>query len=129
MKKVLAAAVMVLVLAGVAFAKSYEVKKKAGENSVTVTIDKNPPVVGDNGVTIAITDSAGKAVTDAKVRLDYSMPAMPGMPAMSYKTDSKQEGSVYKAKMSLSMGGSWNIAVKVSLKGKMSTIRFSIDAQ
>ena len=27
---------------------------------------------------------------DAKVKIDYVMPAMPGMPAMNYKTDTDQ---------------------------------------
>jgi inner membrane protein involved in colicin E2 resistance len=124
--------VFVLVLfvaAGIAYAKDYEVKKKAGEYDVEVKIDRNPPVVGDNNVKVEIKDSAGKRVTDAKVVVDYGMPAMPGMPAMNYKTDAELKGDEYKAKMNLSMSGSWNIAVKITRAGKTSTMKFTVDAK
>jgi hypothetical protein len=128
MKKLFVFTVVFLLIAGMAYAKDYEVKKKAGAYDVTVTIDKNPPVVGDNNVTVVIKDASGKSVTDAKVLVDYSMPAMSGMPAMNYKTNAELNGSEYKAKMVLSMAGSWNIAVKISKGGKTSTVKFSVDA-
>ena len=128
MKKLFVFTVVFLLIAGMAYAKDYEVKKKAGAYDVTVTIDKNPPVVGDNYVTVVIKDVSGKNVTDAKVLVDYSMPAMSGMPAMHYKTNAGLNGSEYKATMVLSMAGSWNIAVKISKGGKTSTVKFSVDA-
>jgi hypothetical protein len=115
--------------AGVALAKDYEVKKKAGEFDVVVTIDKNPPVTGDNGVTIAVKDAGGKAVKDAKVVVDYSMPAMPGMPPMNYKADAMLKGDVYAATMNLSMAGPWNIAVKITREGRTSGMKFTVDAK
>jgi len=128
MKKLFVFTVVFLLIAGMAYAKDYEVKKKAGAYDVAVTIDKNPPVVGDNNVTVVIKDTSGKSVTDAKVLVDYSMPAMSRMPAMHYKTNAELSGSEYKAKMVLSMAGSWNIAVKISKGGKTSTVKFSVDA-
>ena len=128
MKKIALVSMVLLLIAGIAYAKNYEVTKKAGEYTVVATIDKNPPVVGDNNISIAIKDAAGNTVTDAKVKVDYSMPAMPGMPAMNYKEDAQLSGSAYTAKMNLSMSGSWNIAVKVSRGGKSSTMKFNIDA-
>jgi hypothetical protein len=119
----------VLLSAGVVFAKDYEVKKKAGEFDVVVTIDKNPPVTGDNNVTISIKDAGGKVVKDAKVVVDYSMPAMPGMPAMNYKADAVQKGDEYKAVMNLSMAGPWNIMVKISAGGKSGNMKFTVDAK
>lgn len=129
MKKVLIGVLAVVLAFGVALAKDYEVKKKAGDFDVEVRIDKNPPVVGDNNIAIDVRDAAGKNVTDAKVVVDYSMPAMPGMPAMNYKTDAELKGSAYKAVMNLSMSGSWNIAIKITKAGKTSTAKFSIDAR
>jgi hypothetical protein len=129
MKKIAVVSMVLLLIAGIAYAKNYEVTKKAGEYTVVATIDKNPPVVGDNNISIEIKDAAGKTVTDAKVKVEYSMPAMPGMPAMNYKADAQLTGSTYTAKMNLSMSGSWNIAVKVSKDGKTSTMKFNIDAQ
>lgn len=129
MKRILLIIFTILLVVGVAFAKDFEVKKKAGDYDVTVKIDKNPPVVGTNNVTAEIKDASGKAVTDAKVVIDYSMPAMPGMPAMNYKANAKLSGDAYKATMNLSMGGSWNIAVKITKGGKTSSVKFNIDAQ
>ena len=129
MKKTIFLTMILLLVAGIAFAKDYEVKKKAGQYDVEVRIDRNPPVVGDNNVSIEIKDEAGKYITDAKVRVDYSMPAMPGMPAMNYKSDAELKGDEYKAKMNLSMSGSWNIAVKITRAGKTSTMKFTVDAK
>jgi hypothetical protein len=129
MKKFIAVVVVVFLAAGVAYAKDYEVVKKAGEFDVVVTIDKNPPVTGDNGVTVSIKDGSGKVVQGAKVVVDYSMPAMPGMPPMNYKADALQKGDVYAANMNLSMAGPWNIAVKISAGGKNGTLKFTIDAK
>ena len=128
-KHIVAANVLILILiAGIAYAKDYEVKKKAGEYDVEVKIDKNPPIVGDNNITIEIKDASGKYVTDAKVKVEYSMPAMPGMPAMNYKTDTELKGDEYKAKINLSMSGSWNIALKITRSGKTATMKFNVDA-
>jgi len=129
MKKFIVSAVIVFLAAGVAYAKDYEVKKKAGDFDVVVTIDKNPPVTGDNGLTVSVKDAGGKAVAGAKVVVDYSMPAMPGMPAMNYKADAVQKGDAYVANMNLSMAGPWNVTVKISAGGKNGSLRFTVDAK
>ena len=129
MKRVLIILTGLLLLCGAAYAKDYEVKKKAGDYDVEIKIDKNPPVVGKNNMEIEIKDKSGKYVTDAKVNVEYSMPAMPGMPAMDYKTDAELKGEEYKATMDISMSGSWNIAVKITRGDKTSKAKFSIDAQ
>ncbi len=129
MKRLALVAVIFLLAAGIAYAKDYEVTKKAGDYNVAVKIDKNPPVVGDNNVSIEITDASGHHARDAKVVVDYSMPAMPGMPAMNYKANAELKGDAYKAKMNLSMSGSWNIAVKITRVGKTSTMKFTVDAK
>lgn len=129
MKRIVVLVLILLFTAGVAYAKDYEVTKKAGDYNVEVKIDRNPPVVGDNNMKIEIKDASGKYVTDAKVVVDYSMPAMPGMPAMNYKADAELKGDEYKAKMNLSMSGSWNIAVKITRAGKTSTMKFTVDAK
>lgn len=128
MKRMFVFVAVLLLTAGIAYAKDYEVKKKAGQYDVEVKIDRNPPVVGDNNISIEIKDEAGRHVTDAKVRVDYSMPAMPGMPPMNYKEDAVLSGNKYKAVMNLSMSGPWNIAVKISRAGKTSTMKFNVDA-
>lgn len=128
-KKLLAIVLIVLFVAGFAFAKDYEVAKKAGDLDVLVKIDRNPPIVGNNNVTVTAKDAKGTAVADAKVVVEYSMPAMPGMPPMNYKTNAVPKGSEYKAVMNLSMSGPWNIAVKLTKGGKTSVVKFNIDVQ
>ena len=128
MKRLTVLTIILLLIAGIAYAKDYEVKKKAGEYDVEIKIDKNPPVVGDNNIEVKIKDASGKHVTDAKVRIEYTMPAMPGMPAMNYKADAELKGYEYKAKMNLSMSGAWNVAVKITRGGKTTTVKFNVDA-
>lgn len=128
MVKKIALIALMLLAASIVYAKDYEVQKKAGEYTVLVKIDKNPPIAGDNNIIIGIKDAAGRDVTDAKVVVDYVMPAMPGMPAMKYKADSELKGNEYKAGLNLSMAGSWNITVKITRGGKTSTMRFTVDA-
>lgn len=118
------AAVTVLLFTGIVYAKDYEVKKKAGEYDVAVMIDRNPPVVGDNNIAIAVRDSAGKDVTDARVTVEYSMPAMSGMPAMRYKAEAELKGNEYRAKMTLPTPGSWTVVVKIARQGKKATMNF-----
>jgi nitrogen fixation protein FixH len=120
--------VALLVLTGLAYAAGSEFKQKAGEFTVELKFDRNPSV-GNNAIEVSVKDAAGKAVTDANVAVEYSMPAMPGMPPMNYKTPTTLSGDKYKANLNLSMSGAWNIAVKVSKAGKTSTAKFNLDVQ
>jgi hypothetical protein len=129
MKKFAIIGLVLLLAAGAAYAKGYEVQKKAGEYDVAVTFDRNPPVAGDNAVAIVIKDASGKVVKDAQVKVEYSMPAMPGMPAINSKADAALQGDQYKTTLSLAMSGSWNLALKVTRAGKTSTMKFIVDAK
>lgn len=129
MRKLIVLLISAMVLmAGTAYAKDYEVTKKTGAYNVVVKNDKNPPVAGDNNLTISIKDASGKNVTDAKVKVEYSMPAMSGMPPMNYKTNAELKGNDYNAKMNLSMAGSWNVTIKITKGGKTETMKFTVDA-
>jgi inner membrane protein involved in colicin E2 resistance len=119
----------VVLMMGTVFAKDSTVQKKAGDYSVEIKMDKETPVVGTNNVEIVIKDKGGKAVTDAKVVVTASMPAMPGMPAMENKADAKLDGGKYKAKIDLSMGGSWNMSVRITQGGKTATAKWTVDAR
>ncbi len=120
---------VVLLSLAVAAHAATTVTKKAGDYTVDVTMDKNPPVTGKNAVDIAVKDKAGKAVTDAKVAVEYSMPAMPGMPAMNYKSTAELKGEKYRAVIEPSMAGAWNIAVKIARGGKTETAKLTIDVK
>jgi hypothetical protein len=127
MKKFVAVALILLLSAGLAVAKSYEVTRKAGDYTVDIKMDKNPPVVGPNNIEIVVKDAAGKAVSDARVLVDYGMPAMPGHPAMGYKTDAQLKSGVYQAMLNISMKGPWTITVRITHLGKAVSARFTVD--
>ncbi len=127
MKKIILMSMLILMAAGVAYAKDFEITKKAGPYTVVVTMDKNPPIMGENGITITIKDAAGKAVKDAKVAVDYEMPAMPGMPAMSYKGQPQLKGDSYAGTVNFSMGGSWTVKIKITRSGKTDSLKFTVD--
>lgn len=129
MKRVMLIALALVLVAGFTFAKEYEVNKKAGDYTVDVKMDRNPPAQGKNNMDIAVTDKAGKAVTDAQVVVEYVMPPMPGMAPMNYKATAEPKGDRYKAVMDLSMTGPWNVAVKITRDGKSQSARFTIDVK
>jgi hypothetical protein len=129
MKRVILAVMMSLLVAGVAAAKDFEVSKKAGDFTVIVKIDKNPPVTGENNIYVALKDAGGADVKDAKVNIEYSMPAMPGMPAMRYTTDGVLKGGVYQAKLNFSMSGAWDVAIRITQGAKKAQAKFNVDVR
>ena len=130
MRRLTVVTLVLFLTAGVAFAsRAYEVKKKAGDYQVGIRIDRNPPVVGDNPVSIEVNSAEGTPVKDAKVKLDYSMPPMPGMPPMNYVLKASQGGSGYSATMDLIMKGPWNIGIIAKVAGKRLRMTVLIDVR
>jgi hypothetical protein len=129
LKRLVLVILFICLTAGLSYAKDFELKKKVDDVSVGIRMDKNPPIVGANRVSVAVQDAAGKPVTDAKVSINYSMPAMPGMPPMSYKTEAQLKGEAYNATLEFSMSGSWNIDVKIVRGGRNSAVKFNVDAK
>jgi hypothetical protein len=122
---------VIILLAGVisAYAKDYEMTKKAGDYTVVVTIDKNPPVTGKNNMVVGIKDGAGKDVIDAVVAVDYVMPAMPGMPAMNYKAGANLKDNRYLTTLDFSMSGAWSVGIKITKAGKTQTVKLNVDVK
>jgi hypothetical protein len=129
MKKFVLVVVAFFLVAGVAMAKDYEVTKKAGDFTLTVKIDRNPPITGENNLSVAIKDKSGADVKDAKVTVEYSMPAMPGMPAMKYTADAGSKSSEYQAKLNFSMSGAWDVAVRITQGAKKAQAKFNVDVR
>jgi hypothetical protein len=129
MKKIAVVTLILLLSAGLVWAKDYEIQKKAGDLSVVVKMDKNPAVMGENGVVVTVKDSAGKEVTDAGVKVEYTMPAMPGMPPMNYGAVLALNKNAYQGKLNFSMAGPWSIVVKILRGGKTVSTKFSVDVQ
>ena len=127
MKKFATALIILLLAAGLVYAKDYMVIKKAGSYTVEVKLDKNPPITGQNKMEISIKDDKGGNVTDAKVTVDYSMPAMPGMPAMNYKAKAELNGNRYLANVNFSMSGAWAVNIKITRAGKTQAVKLNVD--
>ena len=77
MKKVIIVVCILFLAAGLTYGKDYEISKKAGDLTVQVGIDKNPPVTGNNKLTIRIKDAGGREVTDAALAIHYGMALCP----------------------------------------------------
>ena len=88
-----------------AFHKMY---KKDGYD-VGVSSQK-PLIVGNNTIKIALFKD-GKKV-DAKIKVKFFMPEMPGMPYMESKEKGKTKDGAYAAKVNLSMSGTWQYQLK-----------------
>ncbi len=129
MKRVTVFLAVIVLLAGCisAYAKDYEISKKAGDFSVQVNIDKNPPVTGINKIAVAIKDAAGKTVTNATVSINYGMPAMPGMGAMNYKAATALKGESYLGTLNFSMAGPWFINIKIAQGDQTQTVKLNVD--
>lgn len=110
MKHLMIALTLALVLfASAAFATATQTAK-AGKYTVEFATQPSPPTVGDNQVTLTVTDD-GKPVTRAGVSLHLDMVGM-SMPADVKASPGTQDGQ-YVATVNLSMEGQWKIAADV----------------
>jgi len=78
---------------------------------------------------LTIKDNTGKNIIDANVKVEYGMAAMPGMPAVNYKTDAALKGNEYKAKVNFSMAGGWNFNIQITQAGKVKKVKLSVDVK
>jgi len=120
---------LLLLSANAAYARPYEVERKVGGYSVVMKIDRNPPVAGDNNVSIEVTDVSTGCACNATVVIEYSRPAMPGMPPLHYKADTVLKRGRHIGRISLSAAGFWNIAVKITSQDKAWTTNFTVDVE
>lgn len=111
------------------YGRGLEVQKKVDGYDVLIRLDKYPPVLGDNPLEVEIKESEGKAITDAKVLVNYYMPPMPRMAPMNYKTDASLSKTKYKMTMNIIMSGPWVIRVLITRGGKTSLVKINVDAQ
>jgi len=109
MKSILTFAVVMILLAGVAYAKNYEVSKKAGQYHVTLKMESDPVPVAENNATIEVKDASGP-VAGADVELYYFMSSMP---SMNYTAKAEPKGNAYEAVVKPTMPGEWKVDVKV----------------
>jgi hypothetical protein len=87
-----------------------------GAVSIDFRSEPDPPTSGDNTIEVIVRQRDGSPVTDARVEVVFSMPAMPSMnmPAMrSAAALTHQAEGRYRGTGELSMDGTWNVAVTV----------------
>ncbi len=110
MKYLLLISAMLLVLvASMAFATETQIAK-AGKYSVAITMHPAQPIVGDNHVTLTITDGK-EPVKGADISLHIDMVGM-SMPA-DIKASPGGENGQYVAEVNLGMAGQWKLTATV----------------
>ena len=84
-------------------------------------------VVGDNNIFVTLGKN-GAIVNDAKVKIKFFMPEMPGMPYMEYKAKAKFVDGKYKMLVNFAMGGTWQFHLMFkTADGKVHKIRSSVN--
>jgi hypothetical protein len=119
MKKYLASIVCILAFAVGLHAS--ETVKEADNMKIRISMEHDPPVAGENNLLIMLTDSEGKSVSKAKIKISYAMPPMGNMPPMSYKARAKHDGEGYRAKVNLPMSGKWGFDINIMKPDKSLT--------
>ncbi len=86
----------------------------SAEVQLEVKLLRDVPQVGENAMKLSLMDAAGKKIEQAKINVELYMPEMGSMPRMEEKAVVKElGGGGYEASFQLSMGGSWEIDIKV----------------
>jgi hypothetical protein len=126
-KKIVFFTFFLLLTTGLVYAKGHDVVKKAGPYQVTIKMDKNPAVVGENKAIIDVKNPSGESVTHVGVEVSYLMPSMP---MMKYAEKGEQAGNVYTATIKPSMPGKWRATVTIKdEKGKSYKASFDFEAK
>lgn len=90
-------------------------------------MSEKPLVRGSNKITV-ILEKDGKFVEDAKVRVKFFMPEMPGMPYMESKSKGMKMGDKYHMDINLGMSGTWQYHLEVKTSdGKVHKTRGSVN--
>ncbi|PPK61419.1 YtkA-like protein [Malaciobacter marinus] len=117
----------ILILAfGIANAEPISQSGNKNGYDVKITSEKSL-VVGQNSFFVQIFKD-GKQITNAKTKIKFYMPEMPGMPYMEFKDKGKLIGDKYKLDVNLSMSGTWQYQLKFKTSnGEVHTLRGSVN--
>lgn len=88
---------------------------------VDLATEPSPPRRGNNVLHVRLTDSNGHPVSDAKVQVSFYMPAMPAMGMAALResaTLAPKSNGDYKGVLTLTSGGTWQVAVNVQRNGQ-----------
>lgn len=84
-----------------------------------------PLIAGNNEIKLQITKE--KKPVEAKVKVKFFMPEMPGMPYMEFKADGKTEKGAFETNINLSMGGTWQYIIKFKIGDEVHKVRGSVN--
>jgi RND family efflux transporter MFP subunit len=100
---------------------------------MTFKIDPDPPQgAKQNTIHVVLVDAAGKPVSDAQVRLTFTMPAMPAMnmPQMQNNAELKWTGADYTGPIQIMMAGGWNVSVEARRGNELlATVQTHVNAR
>ncbi|MCO6442059.1 MAG: efflux RND transporter periplasmic adaptor subunit [Nitrococcus mobilis] len=92
-----------------------QVEYQSGPFRIGVDIQPAAPVVGENRLTVAITDRNGERISGAEIKAVAEMPAMGSMPAMRAPAEMREiEPGVYRGTFDLPMEGSWPLTLRIA---------------
>jgi Cu(I)/Ag(I) efflux system membrane fusion protein len=89
--------------------------KKSGQPLLNLVLIPDPPRIGENKISLKITNNQKQIVRDAEVTFSYIM-TMPGMMAEEVKGSLVKDA--YEGKATFAMAGGWKIDVLVKKKGQ-----------
>ena len=118
-----------VILAPVAHGRDFTVRRNVDGYTFDIAIDRNPPVLGLNGLKVELKDMQGKPVANIPLTVNYYMPPMPGMPPMNYTVNAVPRGNGYSVTMDLIMRGPWNIVIRAAVQGKSLRVTVPIDVR
>jgi hypothetical protein len=99
--------------------------QKAGNLNVSLALSPYPPVgFQEGGFDVTLTDAQGLPVTDAKIGLDLTMPAMP-MPPNTLQAQHSGNG-LYYVTGTFTMRGLWRIEVIIQRGGQKQSVFFDV---
>jgi len=104
-----------------------ELQKKTADFELTASIDRTPPIIGENKLSLFLKGTDGRTITQAQILVNYYMPPMPRMAPMNYTTPAPLKGDAYRTSLYLIMEGPWYIVAKITLNGKTSSVKFNIN--
>ncbi len=97
-------------------ARATPTEKTVGVFKVTVATTTEAAKLGENILRIQVKDDTGRSVTDAAIRLDYTMD-MPGM-LIEKATATHAGAGVYEAPVRFTMSGPWGVTVSIQRPGQ-----------
>ena len=101
------------------------VAQKSGDMIVLLALNPYPPSAGQpSDFDVTLNDVNGKAINDASINLNLTMPSMwmpPNQPAMEFVSDGK-----YRATAPFTMRGGWRIEVIITRGAEKQSVFFDV---